>query len=164
MALFCEGFFLLMDIIIKNKLIKIDKQDLDLFNSYIWHIEKRKSGIEYLGTRILDKIVLFHWILIDKQTGMEIDHINGNGLDNRRENLRICTHKQNMYNKKLYKNNKSGYKGVYMQTGRNKFSVQIRVNGKKIRLGNFKNKEDAAIMYDKSAKLYFGEYARLNFK
>lgn len=99
------------------------------------------------------------------QTPMELqtDHINGNKLDNRKENLRICTCSENQHNKKIYKNNLSGYKGVYFDKANNCWRALIRINGKKIYLGTFYASKDAAKAYDIAAKKYFGEFAVFNF-
>lgn len=88
-----------------------------------------------------------------------IDHINGNGLDNRLENLRLATNSENQLNRLADKGRK--YKGVYRK-GRN-FKAEITVNGERIYVGIFKNAEHAAMAYDKAARELHGEYAKLNF-
>ena len=97
-------------------------------------------------------------------TGMVIDHINGNGLDNRRINLRICTHKENCrYRTKLQANNTSGFHGIRRRG--NGWEARINVgDGIRKYAGFSKNKEIAAKMYDEAAKKYHGEFATLNFK
>ena len=90
-----------------------------------------------------------------------IDHVNGNGLDNRRENLRISTNSQNLANRRKNCNNTSGFKGV--QPKRKKYSACVGFQGKKIRLGVYDTPEEAARAYDEKAKELFGEYANLNF-
>lgn len=99
---------------------------------------------------------------------MVVDHKNGNGLDNRRENIRPCTHAQNMRNQKPH--GKSKYRGVsfayFQRNGRINgpyICARIKMEGKSQRLGFFKTEEDAARAYDKKAKDLFGEFARLNF-
>lgn len=92
-----------------------------------------------------------------------IDHIDGNGLNNCRENLRTATQQQNNFNRRIYKNNQSGYKGVYMNTGKRKWRAVIRFDKKSIHLGYYFTKEDAAIAYDDAAREYFGEFAKTNF-
>jgi hypothetical protein len=93
---------------------------------------------------------------------MHTDHINGNGLDNRIINLRICTQSQNLRNRGASINNKTGYKGVSYDKKSNKFKAQIRVNKKNITLLTTNNLIDAARAYNNAAIKYFGEFAQLN--
>ena len=96
-------------------------------------------------------------------SGMEIDHINGDKSDNRISNLRICTINQNRQNKPKYKNNKSGFKGVYFESSpriKNPWRARIVVNKKPISLGNFSTKLEAHKAYQEAAKKYFGEFER----
>lgn len=93
--------------------------------------------------------------------GVYVDHVNGNPLDNRRENLRLCSPAQNSRNRKGY--GKHPYKGILTVKDSKKFFAQISKDGKKYALGGYSSIEDAALAYDKAAKELFGEYARLNF-
>lgn len=92
-----------------------------------------------------------------------IDHINRNSLDNRKCNLRICTHSQNNANAVIRKNNTSGLKGVSWNKYHNCWEAYVHHNFKKIRIGYFKDKIKAGIAFDKKAKQLFGDYALLNF-
>lgn len=95
-------------------------------------------------------------------TGSEvIDHIDGNGLNNQRSNLRPCTQSQNLANMRLSKHNTSGYKGV-CKTSRGTFHAGIYVNNKRIHIGVFKTPIEAALAYNKAAQKYHGNFARLN--
>lgn len=95
--------------------------------------------------------------------GKQIDHKDGNGLNNLISNLRICSNTQNARNQNKHKNNTSGYKGVSLRKDRNKWVAKIRIdNNKRIFLGHFDNKEDAARAYNKAALKYHGEFAKLN--
>lgn len=89
----------------------------------------------------------------------QVDHINGDGLDNRRENLRICTHAENTRNKRMLGANTSGFKGVSWHKGDRKFRAQITVNKRKIHLGNFDDAEMAHEMYCLAADMLHGEFA-----
>ena len=91
------------------------------------------------------------------------DHINGNPLDNRRVNLRECTHQQNMHNRKKNKNSKSRYKGVWWEKDARKWRAAIRLDNKRYHIGYFHDERAAALAYDKKAIEFFGEFARLNF-
>jgi hypothetical protein len=107
--------------------------------------------------------ILMHRQLIHVPDGFVIDHINGNGLDNRRANLRLATVAQNAWNSKK-RNPVSGYKGVYFDRQKHLWRAAIVCNRKRIHLGYFKNKLDAARAYDTAAKKYHKEFASLNFK
>lgn len=87
-----------------------------------------------------------------------VDHINGNGLDCRKSNLRICTHAENMRNRKVSKSNKLGVKGVWQR--KNSFIAEIKAEGKKHWLGSFASLEEAAAVYAQAAARLHGEFAR----
>ena len=96
--------------------------------------------------------------------GMMCDHINGRTLDNRKANLRSATRLQNSWN--LSKSSRVGYskyKGITFYKSKQKWGAQICVDGRRIFLGKFEDETEAAKAYDKAAKKYFGEYAKLNF-
>ena len=87
-----------------------------------------------------------------------IDHINQIKDDNRIDNLRGCTQQENLRNRRIAKNNKSGYKGVCWNKQRNKWRAQIRINGKSIHLGYFGCPKEASEAYETRAKIEFGEF------
>jgi len=102
-----------------------------------------------------------HNLVINIPDGMFCDHINRNGLDNRKANLRPATHTQNVWNRRKFKPySRSKYKGV---DDMKRWRARIRVNGKRIYLGSFKTELDAAHAYDKAARKYHREFASLNF-
>ena len=92
----------------------------------------------------------------------QVDHINGDKLDNRVENLRGCNNEENNRNKGPNKKNKSGYKGVHMNKLTGKWMAQITVNYKCKHLGSFKTAEEAALAYNKAAREVHGEFAFQN--
>ena len=106
-----------------------------------------------------------HRFIVNAPKGMEVDHINGDRLDNRRVNLRICTRLENAKNRSISKLNKSGFKGVHFCRDRKRRKVwmaSIRVDGKRITLGRYFNILEAALMYNQAAKQYHGQFAKLN--
>ncbi len=94
----------------------------------------------------------------------EVDHINGNKLDNRRSNLRLANRSTNQANRGASYHNKSGLKGVcHAPHTKDRWRAQITVRGHKMYLGTFTTPEEAARAYDQAAIQHFGEFARLNF-
>ena len=109
------------------------------------------------------KCVAMHREMLSVPKGMEVDHINSYGLDNRRENLRICTTTENAKNRKINKNNTSGYKGVHWHKTANTWQVYLACNKKRIHIGHFTCLIKAAKAYDEAARKYHGEFANTNF-
>ena len=137
-----------------GKYALVDDEDYELVISRKWFFGSNgyvNSGVGRL-----------HRLIMKANSQQLVDHINGNKLDNRRSNLRFCNKSQNGSNSSLSKNNKSGYKGVHFDKSRNKWIVSIKVNYKNNHIGRYNNIKDAALAYNKAAKKYFGEFARLN--
>jgi hypothetical protein len=105
-----------------------------------------------------------HRQILNAPDSLIVDHINGNGLDNRKANIRTATYTQNSCNrKKANKDTWSQYKGVTFNAKRKKWKARIQVHGRKIYLGSFNAETNAAKAYDKAAKKYHKEFAALNF-
>jgi hypothetical protein len=110
------------------------------------------------------KRMYLHRAIMHARKGKLIDHRNGDGLDNRRDNLRLATHSQNMCNRRKTKlKTTSRFIGVYFNRETNKWRAAIKCKGKKIALGRFVNEVEAAMAYDAAAKKYHGRFASLNF-
>ena len=155
----------------------VDDEDYEMLMEHKWFANKddksgkfyvkRKSPIDSNGKQ---KTICMHRVITNAPKGKQIDHINGNPLDNRKENLRTCTNQQNQMNRGKQNNNKSGYKGVrYMKKRKGMINehfkpwvAQIKHNQKDIYLGMYKTKEEAALVYNKKAIELFGEYVYLN--
>jgi hypothetical protein len=136
-----------------------DPSDLPQLERHTWHLGKRG----YPATHIRGKTVVLHRLLFPEADDMEIDHINGDKLDNRRTNLRPCTHQQNGFNQKRRHTNTSGYIGVSFLRRLGCFEAYIHFHGTKHHLGLYADAIAAARIRDCVAKLLFGEFARLNF-
>lgn len=104
-----------------------------------------------------------HRFILDAPPEMEVDHINGDGLDNRRENIRLCTHSENSRNTNRASNNTSGYKGVSRDHRDGRWDSYITLNQRRIHIGRFGTAIEAARAYDAKAREIFGEFAKLNF-
>ena len=138
----------------------IDVADYDKFVKGYSFILHNKGYVQYSSKKDGLCHKRLHRMIMGEPDGKMIDHINVNPLDNRRENLRVCTNQQNQCNKTKYKNNKSGFKGVYFNKQNQKFAAQIRLNGKKKQLGYFATAEAAHECYKRAAIKYHGEFAR----
>ncbi len=103
-----------------------------------------------------------HRFITQAPRGSLVDHISGDGLDNRRSNLRLCTQSQNLANMRLPRKNTSGFKGVSYQPERKKWAAKVTIARKQIALGRFETKEEAARVYNAKALELFGPFARLN--
>ena len=126
---------------------------------------KRKGGNTfYRRIRIGDKPYLTHRLAWFYMTGQwppeQIDHVDGNGLNNRFENLRLATHGQNKANSGAYRTNKLGIRGVHRQG--NRYIARIQISRRKIHLGSFDTPQEASAAYAKAAEKHFGEFARVN--
>jgi hypothetical protein len=107
--------------------------------------------------------LMLHRFIMNATKGTVIDHINGNTLDNRRENLRVCSHSENMKNSKKRSNGKCPYKGVYFNKHVNKWNPQIKVDGKRISLGYYLSAEEARNAYNEASRKYHGEFGRISY-
>jgi hypothetical protein len=140
-----------------DKFALVSLQDYDSVSQLSWHLDKDRSGNQYAVSRNRTSkkrtAVKMHRHILKAPAGSIVDHVNGDGLDNRRSNLRLCTPSQNAQNRRKYEGS-SRYKGVYPSKG--KWSA-------KIQLGTFDTEEEAARAYDKASNMFFGEFSRPNF-
>lgn len=141
----------------------IDEADAELVSQFVW-IPSLCDGKWYVQAwdKSRKRHIYLHRFLTGARRRRRVDHVNHDGLDNRRENLRVCSNAQNMWNRKgPQRNNRSGYIGVYRK--RSKWSACICTNGKTRYLGVYETPEEAARVRDAAAKKYHGQFAALNF-
>jgi len=151
----------------QGKVAIVDDEDFDYLNQFKWYANKKYKKY-YVVRNVKDiqgkhtLLSMHRFIIGNTDSKMHTDHINGNTLDNRKENLRICTAAENIRNQKQQINNKSGYKGVHWKKLSNKWYSEIRYKNKSIHLGCFINIMDAARAYNAAAIKYHGEFANIN--
>ena len=149
----------------KGREAVIDACDVGLVSQFNWHLVNVRGQYPY-AMRV-EKIngkrarVFMHRAIAAKTDDLFIDHIDGNGLNNRRSNLRQATPRENSQNQRAPISNTSGQKGVCWNKRRGKWQAQIRVDRKLVYLGLFARKEDAAAAYDAAAVQHFGKFANL---
>ena len=147
-----------------NGSILIDKEDLNNILKYKRYISVNSNGYAYFTYKKIDyflhRLVTGLPIRYDNTTKLIVDHINGNRLDNRKSNLRICHKEKNPINCKKYKNNTSGCKGVSWLKRLNKWQVEININKRHIYLGVYSDLEEAITVRKEAEKKYFGEFTR----
>lgn len=134
----------------QGKVAIVDSEDLERILLYSW----TWSGRYVRGNGMIKNVSLHRYILNYKGK-KDVDHINGNTLDNQKKNLRICSHSKNIINSKKRSDNKSGYTGVYWYENKKRWRVQIVINKKTVTLGSFINKEDAIACRAKAVKKYY---------
>lgn len=150
----------------QGKYALVDDDVYEWASKYKWHAWRHRSTLYALratGKSPHQKIMRMHREIMNAPSGVMVDHINGDGLDNRRENLRLATNAENLRNRGRTANNTSGYKGVCWFDDRGKWSARIKVTNKTIYLGYFDTAEAAAIAYDRAAREHHGEFAKTNF-
>lgn len=143
----------------------VDDDDYAEINKHEWHA--RRDRYTYYAERSSGPTksrhgIKMHRLLLSAKRGQQVDHVNGNGLDNRRCNIRVCTHTENQRNRRRQKSARSSFKGITFHKRRQKWQAQIKVNKRNIYLGLFVSELAAAKAYDKAAEKFFGEFARGN--
>jgi len=147
----------------QGKIALVDDADYKWLMQWKWSAcTNTVSRTWYVVRREQHKTIAMHRQIMECPEGKVVDHINGNGWDNRRCNLRVCTHKQNNCNSRLYSNNTSGYKGVYLNSSTGRYVARISPDKQHISLGKFRTPEQAAVVYNMAAVTFFGEFASLN--
>lgn len=148
----------------KGRSTIVDEADFEWLSQWKWHLCDGSSPGKFYAMRNSDYIdgkrshILMHRVINDTPSGFDTDHINGNGLDNQRSNLRTASRSQNMWNRKPNKKGTSKHKGVYWHAAHNKWCVSIQVNKKRHHVGLFHDEQSAADAYAARAAKEFGNF------
>mgnify|MGYP001616685408 CR=1 FL=1 len=151
----------------QGKFAIVDDEDFEYLNQHKWHACKRPTT--WYAIRNIHKpdgkqtMIRMHREILKPPSGLETDHKDGNGLNNRRYNLRVATCSQNQQNRRKIRGRTSRFKGVYLRRYNAKWGVAITVKRKTLHLGTFVSETQAAQAYDQAARTHFGEFAHVNF-
>lgn len=142
----------------------VDDQDYEFLSQYRWCFTKTPRSHTVYARRFISKGVyaLMHRDILGVGKGEYVDHIDGNGLNNQRSNLRLCNQSANGGNSQKHRISSSRYKGVSYNARRKKWYAYICPNRTYVHLGVFMEEREAALAYNRAAVEYFGEFARLN--
>lgn len=146
----------------------VDDEDYERVSQYSWKANVRRSSVYAARGQNIDgkhRTIYLHQQIVgvSVDSGVNVDHINGDTLDCRRTNLRVCTPSQNTQNQQIRNDNRSGFKGVHKHVASGKWVAQIRTNGRVSHLGSFDNAIEAALYRDVAAMRQHKQYAWLNF-
>jgi hypothetical protein len=147
----------------------VSDEDYERVNQYKWHAHFTKTSGRYYARAWVPitmggpRRIMMHRLILDVSDEVTVDHVSMETLDNRRENLRQCTNSQNMQNKRVRSDSRSGYKGVHWHKHVKMWCAAITAVGRPHHIGYFVTPQDAARAYDAEARKYFGEFAYCNF-
>jgi len=150
----------------QGKIVLVDDEDYEYLNQRKWYASKR--GNTWYAIRIVcipkQRTIRMHRVILNAPNGMQVDHINSNGLDNRKSNLRLCTHAENQRHQQLSCRNSTGFKGVSFdkRNPQKTYYACINLNNKQIYIGCYHTAEEAAQAYDKAALKYHKKFALTN--
>ena len=144
----------------KGKSAIVDDEDFAALSKHKWCLNNKGYAVRGSGRATGHKTIFMHRVLCATPQGMATDHINGNKLDNRRENLRACTNAENLANRGVPKNNRTGFKGVSFKKALGKYCARIKINYSEKHLGVFNTAEEAHAAYCAAAASIQGDFAR----
>lgn len=151
----------------------VDDEDYERIAAFKWYANPNASGTIFYARRVVwfprdggkraSINIPMHRAIVEAPDDIRVDHFDGNGLNNRRSNLRMAAVNQNAWNSRLSARNKTGFKGVHLSKKSGLYEASLHIAGKGIWCGGYTSPESAARAYDAAAILHFGEFACLNF-
>lgn len=139
----------------------VDDDDYDRLSKYKWRLQKNHN-CKYAMSGKYPQTLYMHHLILCAVPGKIIDHVDNNGLNNQKLNLRYCTHAQNMRNRSKYTISSSRYKGVSLVKSTHKWEASIRLDGKKLHLGQYESEEEASVVYDDASRKLHGQFSKTN--
>lgn len=139
--------------------VQVDEADLQLVQQHRWYVCETRNGarvFRYAKARIGGRVITLHRLLMQPAAGLQVDHVNGDGLDNRRQNLRLCTPAENSRNARRRADSSSGFKGV-RRNGPH-WWASIAFEGTRYGLGNYETPQTAHAAYSLAAQLLHGDF------
>lgn len=144
----------------KGRVATLDEADLRHIHGMAWTAQEMGRSCYAVHAKTRGLRFLMHRLILGAPEGVEVDHVDGDGLNNRRHNLRLATRRENGSNRRLNVNNKSGYRGVCFRENTQRWQAQIKVAGRTIYLGQFATSDEAGAAYAEAAAHYHGQFAR----
>jgi len=142
----------------QDKFALVDDEDFEELKKFKWSAWRNKKTF-YAARKVRDYgrqiNILMHRLIMDAPADMQVDHINGDGLDNRRANLRLVTSRKNSINRSVRSTNKTGYSGVYLDKRTNKYTARISLH-----IGSFDSFDEAVTARQKAEDEYYGDFTR----
>lgn len=147
--------------LLRGEIATVDAEDFDLVSHVKWRASRQKKTTYAVTGNPKQGFVLMHRLVMNAQPGEEVDHINRNGLDNRRENLRLISHSKNLVNAAMFSHNTSGYKGVHK--GIKGWRASAKYHYKRVNSREYPDIQTAAFVRDAIIRQLFGNDVYLNF-